>query len=52
MTTTQIVWSSNQYVFQSVVSAEAISQKFSQEKVFWKYVASLLENTYAEVWFQ
>ena len=50
--TTEIVWSSTRYVFLSVVSGEATSQRFSQEKVFWKYVASLLENPHAEVRFQ
>ena len=31
---------------------EAAIQRCSQEKVFWKYAANLLENTHAEVWFQ
>ena len=31
---------------------EAATQRFSLEKVFWKYVASLHENTHDEVRFQ
>ena len=31
---------------------EAALQRFSQEKVFWKYAANLQENTYTEVWFR
>ena len=33
-------------------SAEAATQRCSQEKVFWKYAANLQENTHAELWFQ
>ena len=32
--------------------AEAAIQRCSQEKVFWKYVANLQENTHAKVQFQ
>ena len=31
---------------------EAVTQRCSYEKVFWKYAANLQENTHAEVWFQ
>ena len=31
---------------------EAVTQKCSLEKVFWKYPANLQESTYAEVQFQ
>ena len=31
---------------------EAAVQRYSWEKVFWKYAANLKENTHAEVWFQ
>ena len=31
---------------------EAAVQKCSLKKVFWKYAASLRENTHAEAWFQ
>ena len=34
------------------VYSEAAVQKYSYEKVFWKYAANLQENTYAEVRFQ
>ena len=33
-------------------STEATIQRCSLEKVFWKYVANLQENTHAEVRFQ
>ena len=33
-------------------SWDAALQRCSEEKVFWKYVARLRENTDAEVWFQ
>ena len=32
--------------------SEAASQRWSWEKVFWKYAANLQENNHAEVWFQ
>ena len=35
-----------------VVTTEAVTQKCSWEKVFWKYAANLQENTHAGVWFQ
>ena len=31
---------------------EVAIQRCSLEKVFWKYVANLQENTHVEVWFQ
>ena len=31
---------------------QAAVQKCFQEKVFWKYVANLQENSHAEVWFK
>ena len=34
------------------VKARTAFQRFSEEKVFWKYTANLLENTHVEVWFQ
>ena len=33
------------------ILSEAATQRCSQEKVFWKYAANLLENTHAEVRF-
>ena len=35
-----------------LVVSEAALQRCSWEKVFWKYVANLQENTHVEVWFQ
>ena len=32
--------------------ADAARQRFSSEKVLWKYAADLQENTHTEVWFQ
>ena len=32
--------------------SEAIVQRCSREKVFWKDAANLQEKTHAEVWFQ
>ena len=34
------------------VNTEAAFQRYSLEKVFWKYAANLQENTHSEVWFQ
>ena len=31
---------------------EAALQRCSYKKVFWKYLANLLENTHVEVWYQ
>ena len=36
----------------SELDSEAVTQRCSLEKVFWKYAANLLENTLEEVWFQ
>ena len=36
----------------SNVKAKTAFHRFSEEKVFWKYTANLLENTHAEVGFQ
>ena len=33
------------------IKAEAAMKKYSWEKVFWKYVANLQENTHAQVSF-
>ena len=35
-----------------VEMTEAVAQKCSWQKVFWKYAANLQENTHAKVWFQ
>ena len=35
-----------------IIRREAAQERYSQEKVFWKYAASLQENNHAEVWFQ
>ena len=35
-----------------ILSSEAVIQKYSWEKVFWKYAATLQENTHAEVQIQ
>ena len=32
--------------------SEAVTQKCSEETIFWKYAADLQENTHANVWFQ
>ena len=31
---------------------QAATQKYSKEKVLWKYAANLQENTHAKVWFK
>ena len=38
--------------FRENVTLEAAVQRCPQEKVFWKYAASVQENTHAEVRFQ
>ena len=40
----------NGRVFVYKLSAEAAVQRFSEEKVFWKYAANAQENTHGEVW--
>ena len=35
-----------------LLTTEAVVQRCSWEKVFWKYAANLLENIHAEVWLQ
>ena len=38
------------FVCVDVLSSEAIFRKCSYKRVFWKYAATLQENTHAEVW--
>ena len=38
-------------VIQKIAKAATAPQRYSLEKVFWKYAANL-QNTHAEVWFQ
>ena len=42
------------YIYFSVklTSTEAVIQRCSYEKLFWKYAANLQENTHAELRFQ
>ena len=54
-----VFWTSLCFFHTSKVSSthetanfSAARQRCSYEKVFWKYVANLQENTHAEVWFQ
>ena len=42
----------NQNWISAFESSEAVLQRCSYEKVFWKYAANLQENIHAEVQFQ
>ena len=44
-------WSSRPKRQESLLQ-EAAFQRCSKQKVFWKYAATLQENTHTELWFQ
>ena len=53
MTFSGLVKNENHHILLNRITAtEAAFQRCSYEKVFWKYVADLQENTHTEVRFQ